>query len=180
MKHPTIQIPKEQIYILITQRPSRAGLLFVSFIIAIGYGKARTEAIMTIHLISSPPFGEYFWTPVQKRLVQHGYDVCIHTPVETHSTLEQIREQLSLVITPQDDVVAHGLGAGPALKLSSGAHGIAVRSLTLVSPYRSVAQWRAGTSFPPVSKPSEPPKRPKSKMERRERAREIGDASLAI
>ncbi len=65
---------------------------------------------MTIHLISSPPFGEYFWTPVQKRLVQHGYDVCIHTPVETHSTLEQIREQLSLVITPQDDVVAHGLG----------------------------------------------------------------------
>ena len=65
---------------------------------------------MTIHLLSSPPFGEYFWTPVQKRLVQHGHDVCIHTPVETHATLDDIREQLSLVITPEDDVVAHGLG----------------------------------------------------------------------
>jgi pimeloyl-ACP methyl ester carboxylesterase len=65
---------------------------------------------MTIHLLSSPPFGEYFWAPVQERLVQHGHDVCIHTPIENHSTLDKAREQLSLSITPEDDVVAHGLG----------------------------------------------------------------------
>ena len=64
---------------------------------------------MTIHLLSSPPFGEHFWTLVYNRLVEHGHEVCIHTPIENHATLDQAREQLSRVITPYDDVVAHGL-----------------------------------------------------------------------
>ena len=64
---------------------------------------------MTIHLLSSPPFGEHFWTLVYNRLVEHGQKVCIHTPIESHATLDQAREHLSRTITPYDVVVAHGL-----------------------------------------------------------------------
>ena len=34
---------------------------------------------------------------------------CAYTPIENHATLDQAREQLARVITPHDDVVAHGL-----------------------------------------------------------------------
>ena len=64
---------------------------------------------MTIHLLSSPPFGEHFWTLVYNRLVEHGHRVCIHTPIENHATLDEAREHLSRTITPHDYVVAHGL-----------------------------------------------------------------------
>ena len=74
---------------------------------------------MTIHLITSPPFGEKFWTLVQKRLMHHGYDVSIHTPMEHHDSIAKMVEQLSLVITPTDDVVAHGLGVPLLLSLAS-------------------------------------------------------------
>ena len=64
---------------------------------------------MTIHLLSGPPFGEFFWTLVYDRLVEHGHKVCVHTPVESHATLDQARENLSRTITSYDTVVAHGL-----------------------------------------------------------------------
>lgn len=64
---------------------------------------------MTIHLLSSPPFGEHFWTLVRDRLVEYGHDVSIHTPVETHATVSEACEQLARTITPSDQVVAHGL-----------------------------------------------------------------------
>ena len=78
---------------------------------------------MTIHLITSPPFGERFWTLVQQRMMHHGYEVSIHTPMEHHYSMEKMVEQLSLVITHNDSVVAHGLGV-PLLLAFANAHRI--------------------------------------------------------
>ena len=74
---------------------------------------------MTIHLLSSPPFGEQFWTLVCDRLTEHGYEVQIQSPIENHATLEGACVQLSNVISPNDHVVAHGLIVPLLLKFAN-------------------------------------------------------------
>ena len=55
---------------------------------------------------------------------------------------EQLRAVCRALKVPAVHVVAHGLGALPALSLASAASDVRLKSLTLVSPYGSVADLR--------------------------------------
>ena len=64
---------------------------------------------MTIYLIASPPFGEYFWNGVKNRLLFHGYDVQIISLWETGSSLQQAKQNLCSMLQKDDCVATHGL-----------------------------------------------------------------------
>jgi len=64
---------------------------------------------MTIYLIASPPFGEYFWNGVKNRLLFHGYNVQIVSLWETNSPLTQVKQTLCSMLTKDDCVATHGL-----------------------------------------------------------------------
>jgi pimeloyl-ACP methyl ester carboxylesterase len=68
-------------------------------------------------------------------------DPALATP---EACAEQCRAVCRALQLPAVHVVAHGLGALPALRLAASSDGPDVRSLTLVSPYGCAADLRAG------------------------------------